>query len=186
MDLDIFGFYDKMEESNILLSFKGEITSDLLTSILQIMESKLENFAEKSKTKKKVYHVLVECLQNLYHHVDEIAAVDDKTKRARTAIFMIGKDDSNYNIMTGNYILSKNIEALTAKMDKVNSLSVDELKVLYKEILNNDQYSEKGGGGLGLVDMARKTGQKLGYNFKKIDDDYSFFSLDIKVKHKLD
>jgi len=186
MDLDIFGFYDKMEESNILLSFKGEITSDLLTSILQIMESKLENFAEKSKTKKKVYHVLVECLQNLYHHVDEIAAVDDKTKRARTAIFMIGKDDSNYNIMTGNYILSKNIEVLTAKMDKVNSLSVDELKVLYKEILNNDQYSEKGGGGLGLVDMARKTGQKLGYNFKKIDDDYSFFSLDIKVKHKLD
>jgi len=186
MDLDIFGFYDKMEESNILLSFKGEITSDLLTSILQIMESKLENFAEKSKTKKKVYHVLVECLQNLYHHVDEIAAVDDKTKRARTAIFMIGKDDSNYNIMTGNYILSNNIEVLTAKMDKVNSLSVDELKVLYKEILNNDQYSEKGGGGLGLVDMARKTGQKLGYNFKKIDDDYSFFSLDIKVKHKLD
>ena len=86
MDLDIFGFYDKMEESNILLSFKGEITSDLLTSILQIMESKLENFAEKSKTKKKVYHVLVECLQNLYHHVDEITAVDDKTKRARTAI----------------------------------------------------------------------------------------------------
>ena len=186
MNLDIFGFYDKMEESNILLSFKGEITSDLLTSILQIMESKMENFAEKSKTKKKVYHVLVECLQNLYHHVDEITAVDDKTKRARTAIFMIGKDPSNYNIMTGNYILSENIEGLTERMDKVNSMSVDELKVLYKEILNNDQYSDKGGGGLGLVDMARKTGQKLGYNFKKIDDEYSFFSLDIKVKHKLD
>jgi len=99
---------------------------------------------------------------------------------------MIGKDDSNYNIITGNYILSKNIDSLTARMDKVNSMSVDELKVLYKEILNNDQYSDKGGGGLGLVDMARKTGQKLGYNFKKIDDEYSFFSLDIKVKHKLD
>ena len=186
MDLDIFGFYDKMEESNILLSFKGEITSDLLTSILQIMESKLDNFEEKAKTKKKVYHVLVECLQNLYHHVDEIAVVDDKTKWARTAIFMIGKDDNNYNIMTGNYILSHNIETLTKKMDKINALSVEELRVLYKEILSNDQYSEKGGGGLGLVDMARKTGQKLGYNFKKIDDEYSFFSLDIKVKHKLD
>jgi len=186
MNLDIFGFYDKMEESNILLSFKGEITSDLLTSILQIMESKLDNFEEKSKTKKKVYHVLVECLQNLYHHVDEIAVVDDSTNQVRTAIFMIGKDDINYNIMTGNYILSENTIALTEKMDRVNSMTVDELKVLYKEILNNDQYSEKGGGGLGLVDMARKTGQKLGYNFKKIDDRYSFFSLDIKIKHKLD
>ena len=186
MDLDIFGFYDKMEESNILLSFKGEITSDLLTSILQIMESKLENFEEKSRTKKKVYNVLVECLQNLYHHVDEVTAVDDRTKRARTAIFMIGKDDENYNIMTGNYILSENIVPLTTKMDKVNSMSVDELKILYKEILNNDQYSAKGGGGLGLVDIARRTGQKLGYSFKEIDDEYSFFSLDIKVRHKLD
>ena len=186
MDLDIFGFYDKMEESNILLSFKGEITSDLLTSILQIMESKLDNFEEKSRTKKKVYNVLVECLQNLYHHVDEVTAVDDRTKRARTAIFMIGKDDENYNIMTGNYILSENIDPLTTKMDKVNSMSVDELKILYKEILNNDQYSAKGGGGLGLVDIARRTGQKLGYSFKEIDDEYSFFSLDIKVRHKLD
>ncbi|MBL4755562.1 MAG: SiaB family protein kinase [Flavobacteriales bacterium] len=186
MDLDIFGFYDKMEESNILLSFKGEITSDLLTSILQIMESKLENFEERSRTKKKVYNVLVECLQNLYHHVDEVTPVDDKTKRARTAIFMIGKDDENYNIMTGNYILSENIEPLTAKMDRVNSMTVDQLKVLYKEILNNDQFSSKGGGGLGLVDIARRTGQKLGYNFKAIDEEYAFFSLEIRVRHKFD
>ena len=56
MDLDIYEFYDSMEKSNILLSFKGEVTSDLLTSILQIMESKMDNFEEKSKTKKRVYN----------------------------------------------------------------------------------------------------------------------------------
>lgn len=183
MDLDIFEFYDKMERSNIMLSFKGEITSDLLTSILQIMEAKLDNFEEKSKTKKRVYNVLVECLQNLYHHVDEVAPVDDRSKRARTAIFMIGKDDEMYNIMTGNYIITENIPPLTEKMDRINKMDKDELKALYKEILNNDSFSEKGGGGLGLVDIARRTGQKLGYNFKLIDDEYSFFSLDIKISH---
>ena len=186
MDLDIFDFYDKMEQSNILLSFKGEITSELLTSILQIMESKLDNFEEKSKTKKKVYNVLVECLQNLYHHVDEVAAVDDKSKRAKTAIFIIGKDDENYYIMTGNYVLSQKIGPLTEKMEKINAMSMDELKALYIEILNNDQFSSKGGGGLGLVDIARRTGHKLGYNFKPVDDEYSFFSLDIKITHKFD
>ena len=180
MGLDIFDFYDKMERSNVILSFKGEITSELLTSILQIMESKLENFQEAPKTKKKVYNVLVECLQNLYHHLDEVSS-DDMDSRTKTAIFMISKDDEKYSIMTGNYIVTKNIDPLKEKIDKINSLSKDELKALYKEILNNDAFSEKGGGGLGLVDIARRTGQKLGYHFKSINDEFSFFSLDIRI-----
>ena len=96
---------------------------------------------------------------------------------------MIGKDEEMYNIMTGNYIITENIPPLTEKMDRINKMDKDELKALYKEILNNDSFSEKGGGGLGLVDIARRTGQKLGYNFKLIDDEYSFFSLDIKISH---
>ncbi len=63
--LDVFEIYEKMEKNDILLSFKGEITSDLLTSILQIMENKMVNMQEEPKLKKKVYNVLVECLQNL-------------------------------------------------------------------------------------------------------------------------
>ncbi|MFH1319318.1 MAG: SiaB family protein kinase [Bacteroidota bacterium] len=185
MDLDIFDFYDKMEKSNIILSFKGEITSELLTSILQIMESKLENYQEAPKTKKKVYNVLVECLQNLYHHLDEVAA-DDQPTKIKTAIFMIAKDVDSYTVMTGNYILSNNIKPLAAKLDKINALSKDELRSYYQEILNNEEYSEKGGGGLGLIDIARRTGQKLGYNFKPIDDEFSFFSLDITIMHLLE
>jgi hypothetical protein len=182
-DLDLYTFYDSMEKSNILLSFKGEITSDLLTSILQIMESKLDNFEEKSKTKKKVYNVLVECLQNLYHHVDEVSPEKNVETTTRSAIFMIGKDQEKYNILTGNFILTTNIPTLTKRLDKINSLSKDELKALYKEILNNDQFSNKGGGGLGLVDIARRTGQPLGYNFKDVEGDYSFFTMSIKISH---
>ena len=95
MMLDLFDFYDKMERHNILLSFKGDITSDLLTSILHIMESKMDNMQEEPKTKKKVYNVLVECLQNLYHHMDE--ANVDGSERSRSAIFMIGKQAMHYN-----------------------------------------------------------------------------------------
>ena len=41
--------------------------------------------------------------------------------------------------------------------------------------------SLKGGGGLGMIDIARKTGQKLEYDFLKVDDKFSFFTLNIKV-----
>ncbi len=177
--LDLFDFYDKMERHNILLSFKGDITSDLLTSILHIMESKMDNMQEEPKTKKKVYNVLVECLQNLYHHMDD--APKDGNNKGRSAIFMIGKQENVYSIFTGNYILKENVSGLKNRLDEVNSLTKEELKDYYKQVLNNGEMSMKGGGGLGMIDIARKTGQKLEYIFQNIDEEVSFFSLNIKV-----
>lgn len=177
--IDAFNIYDKMEKNNILLSFKGDITSELLTSILQIMENKMDNMQEEPKIKKKVYNVLVECLQNLYHHMDD--ATDQFGDKNRSAIFMIGKLKNSYNIITGNYILNENIHGLKQRLDEVNALSKEELKDYYKKVLNNGEMSLKGGGGLGMIDIARKTGEKLEYNFLEIDNKVSFFTLIIKV-----
>ena len=177
--VDAFNIYDKMEKNNILLSFKGDITSELLTSILQIMENKMDNMQEEPKMKKKVYNVLVECLQNLYHHMDDVA--DAAGDINRSAIFMIGKLNNAYTITTGNYILSENVKGLKGRLDEVNALSKEELKEYYKKVLNNGEMSLKGGGGLGMIDIARKTGEKLEYNFLEIDNKVSFFTLNIKI-----
>ena len=70
------------------------------------------------------------------------------------------------------------------KIDYINSLDKDELKKFYKETLNNGTMSEKGGGGLGLIDIARRSGQKLQYKIREIDKDYSFFTLTVKISKK--
>ena len=57
--IDIYDFYNKMDRHHIMLSFKGEISSELLSSILQITESKLDRMQEEPKLKKKVFNVLV-------------------------------------------------------------------------------------------------------------------------------
>jgi hypothetical protein len=179
MGVDIFDFYNKMEKDNIMLSFKGSVTSELLTSVLQIMETKMDRMNEPSKMKKKVYNILVEALQNLYHHLDK--QPEDAARGFNTVIFMVGKDEDSYSIFTGNYIKNENADKLKEKLDKINSLDSDGLKEYYKEVLNNGMMSDKGGGGLGMIDIARKSGQKLDYDFQKIDDDHSFYSLNIKI-----
>lgn len=183
MKLDnIFSIYQSMEESGIILSFKGDVTSDLLTSVLQIMENKMDSIQEEPKIKKKVYHVLVECLQNLYHHMDEIPShINGKD---RSAIFMIGKTEEGYSIITGNYILNENVSGLKKRIDEINSLTKDELKEYYKQVLNNGEMSLKGGGGLGIIDIARKSGEKLTYEFLPLSNNVSFFILKIKINNK--
>jgi len=178
--LDIFDFYDKMDKHNIMLSFKGNVTSELLTSILQIMESQMDNLDESPKMRRKVYNILVECLQNLYHHIDE-KIVDDSDINERNAIFAIGKINDQYSIITGNYMLSENMPALRDRLERINAMSREDLKTYYKEVLSNGVMSEKGGGGLGMIDIARKSGSKLEFVFSPVDDKYSFFSLNIKV-----
>lgn len=182
--MNIYDLYHRMESNKVVLSFKGDVTSDLMTSILQIIEQRMDDMNEAPKLKKKVYNVLVECLQNLYHHIDEVPVETVDNTSERSAIFMISLNRNGYSITTGNYILSSRVNGFKEKLDRINSMDTDELKGLYKEILNSDGRSERGGGGLGMIDIARKTGKKLNYDFIGLNDDYSFFSLNINVEDK--
>lgn len=167
-----------------MLTFKGEVTFDLIDSILKIMEGRLEQLEDNRKTKKKVYNVLVECLQNLCHHIDFSDTSTLGTEHdylRKSAILIIFSDDDAYHVATGNYIANENVNSLNGWLDEINSTTKDELRALYKRILDNEKFSDKGGGGLGFIDIARKSGQKLKYNFQKINDMYSFFSFQINI-----
>ena len=174
----VYEYYTMMNEDNIMLAFKGGVTSDLLTSLLQVAESKLESMEEPPKVKKKIFNILVECFQNVYHHLDKTASIEDV---AQSAILMVGKEKDDYVIMTGNHMDLDKVHILKSKIDMVNGMDKDQLKSLYREVLNNEEISDKGGAGLGIIDIARRSGEKLDYEFKDIDSNQSYFSLKVKV-----
>ncbi len=170
-----------MENEDIVLAFKGEFTKDLLTSIFQVMESRLEISPAGLKQKKKVNNVLVECLQNVYHHMEGFTD-DEKSSQAGSAMFLVSRDKENvFRIFTGNPILNTNIETLKNKIEKVNAMSPDELKAHYVDTLQKTTLSDKGGAGLGFIDMARKSGHKIDYRFDPVNDRISFFSMMVLV-----
>lgn len=184
MALDnIYELYKTMERDHTMLSFKGVVTPDLLSSVLQIMESKLNHVEKSNKTKKKVYNVLVECLQNLYHHNENINEDEEGINLlfSKSALLMISKNNDHYEVKTGNYIRKKNAKELKEKLDDINALNKDELRSLYKSVLSEGELSEKGTAGLGMIDIARKSGNKLEYNFLPVDKKYDFFCLNVKI-----
>lgn len=182
MSFDINEYYEQLNEGEVILSYKGSITSDLISNVLEVVEEKLDDLSESSKIKKKVYNVLVEGLQNLYHHVDDLPDEVRGEIEPKFGILVVTRIEANvYKITTGNFVTSGKIKFLKDKIDKINSLSKDELKDMYKFILNHQKLSAKGGGGLGLVDIARKTGNKLDYNFASLTSEYYFFNLDVTI-----
>jgi len=174
----LFEVYEDLDRRNVVLSFKGDLTSNLLTSILHVIEKKLDRYDESTPVKRKVFNVLVECLQNLYLHSN----VDDQDANSKlSVIVMVAKSDNGYNILTGNVVPKENVKLLSERLTDINKLNKEELKNLYLETLTDGKRTSKGGGGLGFLEIARKSKQKLEFGFVPYNDKTSFFSLNVKI-----
>src|SRR4030043_2432116 len=160
MSFNLKDYYTDLSKGDVILAYKGSITSDLINDVLEGVEKKLEEGNEESKTRKKIYNVLVESMQNLFHHIEEFHEGITEDLDPKFGILVIEKENGLYKVTTGNFVNSTKIKFLKEKIDKINSLTKDELKDMYKFILNHQKLSAKGGGGLGLGDIARKTGKK--------------------------
>ncbi len=176
----VFDLHNVMQEKKILLTYAGEFTQEITKAVLAMTERNLESINEESSTKRKIFKVMVESLQNIVKHAEE----SDMKPEYKNAIFAINRKEDSYEIITGNYMFNQKISTVTEKISQVNTLDPDGLKKLYKEVIRNGKISEKGGAGLGFIDMARKSGQKLDFSFHQVDNEYSFFVLITKILRK--
>jgi len=177
---DLYSTFLTLKNDNLSFIYQGDFSDDITSKIINLSEYNISNIGELSKMKKKVSLIMVECFQNIIRHGDEI---DKKNKFSTThsRMFIARNIGSNHYITSANLIENENIPKLKEKLEKINSLSKEELKSLYMEILSNEDISEKGGAGLGLIEMARKSGEKLEYDFTTFNDKLSYFYLQSKI-----
>jgi len=157
-------------EENILMMHKGDFSEDAVGPMLRMVEENMQNVS--LKVHKMIFHFLVEILQNISKHA---FPVNDQ----REGIFQIGYNNNKFHIGTGNFILNDEIQNLRNQIDSVNSLSKEELNELYRKYLREGKSTKTGSAGLGLIDLARETEDDIKYEFTKINDEYSFFSLTV-------
>ena len=181
MGFDVNQLYAEICGDDAFFAYQGNITSEHINSVLEKVEGKFTEVAANIKMRKKVYNIMVESLQNLFHHSDDVPEDLVETVGKRYGMIILKKEGEDFRLTVGNYVSSDKVKFLTEKIEKINSLSSNELKEMYKFILNYQKLSPKGGGGLGLIDIARKSEQKLGYRFYPYNENYYFYRLDIFV-----
>jgi len=180
----IYTFYSTMVANSVKLVYEGEITHQITKALTALAESQMITDDESTVTQKKVFHVIVECLQNITKHADVISEKDENGRTGK-GIFVVIKEDTNYIISSGNIISNNKIPIISGLLKSINSTDKDGLKELYKTQIKEGRISEKGGAGLGLIDMARKSGNKLEFNIQEINSNFSFFILTAKVSREL-
>lgn len=175
--LDIYKFLD---DDNIILSYKGAITPDVITSLITILENKINSSEIRVDVKRRVVRVLVECFQNLYHHLD--VALEADPKGENNALIIVKQMGDRFVVRTGNVIQEKDVINLRRRIAMVNALNNDELRDLYRKKLENEPFSEKGTAGLGFIDIARKSKQKLDFEVIEMEGEKRFFCLNVAIE----
>ncbi|MCS6820693.1 MAG: SiaB family protein kinase [Microscillaceae bacterium] len=184
-------FFEKLtqqlEFDTLLLAHKGELTQDIMLGILKVIEIKMEVMGESLATRKKVFNITVECLQNIVKYT----RLPPGSTCELEPVFALTKKGDIFLIASGNSVERSAINKIIEKLNHVNSLDKAGLVQLYKQIsqenLKMGMEAHKNSAGLGFVDMARKAGNPLKAEFvdtKYPDYVFFFFYVTVKTVHK--
>lgn len=161
---------DKMMKERLMFVYRGVVTNENSASLLMLLEKEMENSEFGFVGRKRLFMFVLESLQNVSRH-------SDSNVYAEMSLVVYSKTGNGYTVTTGNVIETERIITLREKLDEINKLEAGEIRSVYRQMLSHAEFSNKGGAGLGLIEMAKKTGNKLDYDFIELDDKYSYFIL---------
>ncbi|MBC7125867.1 MAG: hypothetical protein H5T24_09570 [Bacteroidales bacterium] len=165
-----------MEKGEVLINHYGPLSYEEIGFLLNKMTSLLERYNFGITIRKKVYSAMVESLENIYKHQDVIKGSNNYQPK-----FSLILEKDKVDLTCSNSLLKVKIGPLKERLEKVNQLDKAGLKEFYKEVILSGNVTQKGGAGLGIINIAKVTENKLEFTFNDIDEQYTYFTLRIKV-----
>ncbi len=165
------------EKTSIVLSYKGILAFKTIEEILLQFKIKLKPYNVEAFIQKRLYSILVECLENSYKHN---IAVNNSSKHAQVELLLTNISDK-FEIRVGNYINNNKVAPLIKRIKLVNSLDKDGLNNLYRKSISKAMISDKGGAGLGLIEIARNSKQPIKHELVSKEDNFTFFNILVSI-----
>lgn len=152
-------------QDKISMNYHGVFDDAFTDQLISLADCDVEK-----KAKKRMALLISESFQNIVRHGDSEIGGEENS------LFGIRGVDQFLHIFSANSVTNSTKVFLEKKLDEINKMDKDQIKVFYAESLESGSISAKGGAGLGLIEMARKSERPIQKEFKKLDKDlYAFY-----------
>ena len=84
-------------------------------------------------------------------------------------------------VVTANLCVREVAESVQASVVRLNSLTLDQVRALHKVQLTGGEISERGGAGLGLMDVILRSGQPLGVYREAVNEELDLLELSSSI-----
>lgn len=141
----------KKDSSNSFLHYVGNLDEPFSNALTSRLEKILYEHVPERSTRKRFFNAYIEIIQNIRlhgvkdseNHIHGGLAVFERSRKLCADFF--------------NIVSNKQSDLLKRRYEEVNSLSPEELKKRYLDIMLHGDISLKGGAGLGIITIVMKT-----------------------------
>jgi len=159
-----------------IISYNGPFDAQVLSVIAENIEYSLSN---NPRVSKKIFKIFIELAQNISYYSAE-RLKNEEGNFFGVGILILREFEDHYSFSTGNMIDNKSVLPVLQKCETINILDREKLRQ-YKRKLRNMPSGVPGGGNIGLVQVALTADHPLEYNVIALDDEKSFYILNVRV-----
>ena len=177
---DLYSFKKKIEDSGIIFCYSGPVSQSVAEEIANAVKERIDMMEESQNLGDKVFTTFVEQVQNIMRYSAE-KQLDIDNREVKIGLTLIGKEENKIFRITSNLITKDQVEGNGSKLEKIKGKDKDQLQAYFKQKMKEEPDPSSKGAGLGFIDMARKSNGLIDYNIERIDDQTSFFSMQVKI-----
>ncbi len=159
-DITLLGIrlkYCNLDKGEVKYSYEydGMCSNKEMIKFTELLEKEVEPLVSR-KEYKTILFVSNEIFQNVGFYSFEHAP-DDEGKEYGIGIINLELTDCYYSISSENYVNPDKVDFIIKKIEQYNSLDHTQLKSLYKQLLKSEGEEGSKGGGIGTLEVIRKS-----------------------------
>ena len=163
-----------LEEDNIIfLNYGGTFTQSLIAGMTGVLEKEVEEAELSMKISNNIFVVFIELAQNVMNYSKTMKLQKIQNPKA---IIYVGKQDGSYFVCSQNIISKDDKDKIEPMLQQITTASQEEIKKLYREVRRSGKNSHEKGGGLGFLEIAKKT-TNIQYNFEEITPEKFYYKI---------
>ncbi|CAK0767607.1 conserved hypothetical protein [uncultured Gammaproteobacteria bacterium] len=173
-----YQFKKSLDEQGVMFTYSGVVSETILFGLGDTVKQKMHVDEADSTTIKRVFSVFVEQVQNIIRYSAEKASGERKDGREMcSGVISVGRNQGQFFVVGGNLVHNRDLPRLRNRLEHLRSLDKDELKAYYKQKLREDSEETSKGASIGLIEIARRAAGPIMFDFKVVNDNYTFFCL---------
>ena len=176
----VYELYQALEDDSLSLFYLGDVSDSITEKLVALNDKRMSEQNGGVKMSRKISFLIAECFQNVIRHQEQ--PLDNAEKKHGASMFMIRHLDQQFAVASVNLVRNDKVQPLQLKLGNLSRLNSTDLRKMYLDILPGGEYSDKGGAGLGLIEMARRSGQQFQYDFEQQESAQSLFFFQLQLQ----
>jgi len=139
--------------SGVVFYHSGHLDEGTIASIGALLRRRLHEEGANGAQSRKVFTTFMEMAQNILHY----AAVNDATEglSGKFGALCVAHSEAGFEVMCGNYILSDQVPRVRDRLESVQAMDPEHVRLAYRtRLASEDEDPDSKGAGLGLLTMA--------------------------------